>query len=164
MTNGNNNFELSVSIGNAAKAAIALRSYGLSESEAQEVITSESVIAIYDHGIVPQKALSPELIEVFGPQHITDALSYSYYYMEEFELDWDLYKFILATLLEVFRPEELITNPDYINYFIRKLKDDTSGKFIDEIINELSHDEIRGMATANPFEKEISDEDLEDEE
>ena len=115
------NFEFPVSIGDASKAALALRSYGLTQKEAEETISKESVVAIYEHRIIPKNSISPDLIEIFGIQHIEDAIAYSYLYMDEFDIEWDILKLILNNMLCVFRPEELILNPELIRNFLNTI-------------------------------------------
>jgi len=161
-----NNFALTVSIGDAEKAVIALRSYGLSIKEAEETIHNESIIAIYEHSIIPQKALAPELIEYFGIQHIEDALRYTYLYLDELDINWETYKMMLLTLLKVYRPEELIVNPECIRYFINSIDGMVFERIIEnvnedkqlinslvyaDILDNLSFDEIKTLAS-DPFD------------
>lgn len=169
-----NNFALTVSIGDAEKAVIALRSYGLSVKEAEETIHNESIIAIYEHSIIPQKALAPELIEYFGIQHIEDALRYTYLYLDELDINWETYKMILLTLLKVYRPEELIVNPECIRFFINGVDNLVFEKIVEntpdakplttslvyaDILDNLSCDDIKNLAS-DPFDySEDCDED-----
>lgn len=151
----NGNFELAVSIGDANKAALALRSYGLTVQEAEEVISKESVVAIYDHGIIPKKAIAPDIIELFGMQHINDAISYLYYYMDEFDIDWEVMQMVLSTMLRVLRPEEIVLNPDCIRLFIEsilvliteKTEDEleftTDSLLFANILNDLADEDIK---------------------
>jgi len=121
MLNLNSKFEITVSIGDANKAEIALKTYGLTAQEAEEVIQKESIVAIHDHGIVPQNAISPELIDIFGKEYINEIVEYVYSYMSQFKLDWDVIKVVITTLLKIYRPEDLITNPDLIRKFTLKV-------------------------------------------
>lgn len=102
------------------QALVALRTYGMTEREAQYTLDAEGLL-VEDYDRNNQKSLAPELIEIFGSQHVNDALSYTYLFLEDFELLWLEYKNALLTLLKVFRPEELILNPELIRYFLSKL-------------------------------------------
>lgn len=132
-------------IGDAPKALVALRSHGLSEKEAQEIIDVEGIIAIHDYDREQNNSLSPELFEIFGIQHVVDALSYAYLYMTDFNLEWNEYKEILNALLQVYKPEELISNPEYIRYFINNLKLDEEEML--EKLKELENESIISMAS-----------------
>jgi len=115
------NFELTVSIGDASKALTALRTYGLPSTLAEEIIAKESHIAIYDHSIIPKKSIAPALIEMFGEQHIQDAITYAYLFMEEYGVSFEEYSLVIESLLSVFRPEELIISPSKIRFYIQNV-------------------------------------------
>lgn len=146
-------FEIAVSIGDANKAALALRCCGLTPTQVEEVIKTETCVAIQDYGIVPKNSIAPDIIDKFGIEHIPDAISILYYYMDEFEFDWETMKYVLNTLLSVYRAEDLIRNPDYIMFFTNKVKliiEETYGAdevnnpvYIVSTIEELSDDDIR---------------------
>ena len=116
------NLTFEVSIGNVNQAVIALRTYGLSEKDAIELMAKESDIAINDYGIIPKEAISPELIELFGSQYTSDSLPYVYLFMKEFKIDWELYKAALTTLLDVFHLEDVAAFPEKIRFFLSKLE------------------------------------------
>lgn len=116
------NLTFEVSIGNANQSVIALRTYGLSEKDAIELIARESDIAINDYGIIPKEAISPELIELFGSQYTSDSLPYVYLFMKEFKIDWELYKAALTALLDVFHLEDVAAFPEKIRFFLNKLE------------------------------------------
>ena len=165
-------FSVEVSIGNATKALTELRTYGLTEKEATAVIIEETHVAVNDHGIIPDEAISPELVEMFGIQHINDALAYTYLYMDDFELPWDIMKEVLNSLLDIYRPEELILNPEIIRTFLESLEEEYNVRFFDEeisnsclysaILSELDSEDIKNWS--EPAEdSEFSDEDDETE-
>lgn len=166
------NFELSVSIGDVSKALTALRTYGLSAQVAEDVIANESEVAIYDHGIIPKFAISPSLIEMFGEQHIDDAISYCYLFMDEYDLPWANLNLILSALLNVFRSEELILNPEKIRFFINSLDNKMTWRMrekasedeanisrddlLSEVLSYLTTEDIISMAT-DPLDYECID-------
>lgn len=115
------NLSLSVSIGNAKKAVTALRTYGLTESEAIDLIAKETDIAINDYHIIPENAISPELIEMFGAQYVADCLPYVYHFMKALKIDWDLYKTAVSSLMDAFQMEEIAVSPEKIRLFLNNL-------------------------------------------
>lgn len=121
-------FSVKVSIDDAPKAFLALRTYGLDEKTATDIILHETETAINDYHMACTRAIAPTLIKDFGEQHIKEAITYSYQLVYDYELDMDIYLKIMEVLLVAFRPEELITNPENINYFIRRLLDITNKK------------------------------------
>lgn len=131
-----------------SKALVSLRSYGLTEKEAQATIDVESLL-VTDYDRQDQKSLAPELIEIFGYQHISDALSYTYLYLDDFKVLWTEYQKVLYTLLRVYRPEELITSPELIRYFMNKLtiKDER----IVTCITDLQNEAIIKMASNSKY-------------
>ena len=150
------NVTVEVSIGNATKALTELRTYGLTEKEAESVIIEETHVAVNDHGIIPDEAISPGLIEMFGIQHINDALAYTYLYMDDFDVSWDIMKMSLNSLLEVYRPEELILNPEIIRTFLESLEEAYNVRFFEEeisdsclystILSELDSEDIKNWS------------------
>ena len=126
------------------KAFTALRSYGATEEEALDVISHE-VSTLRDYETNQASSIAPDLIDIFGIQHVKDAISYAYLFMEDYELSCDQYKSVLNTLLKVYRPEQLILNPELIRYFLIKL--DVSDKEKFESIQDLEESIIRSMAT-----------------
>lgn len=166
------NYEFPVSIGNVTKAITALRTYGLTQKVAEEVISNESITAIYDHGMIPKEALSPYLIEIFGEQHINDAISFTYLFMDDFDIDWEHFKMILNTLLRVYRAEDIIVTPEKIRFFINAIENKTKFKLLSKAIDsdviskealfsetlyELDEEDIKDMAT-DPLDKENPEE------
>ena len=131
-----------VSIGDANRAELALRTHGLTALEAEEVIQQETTIAINMYRIIPTKSLAPELIQIFGAQHINDAIAFVYYYLNEEGVTWNSLKCVINTLIKVYRPEELIRYPDYLRYILAIVEDEEEDN-IKSILNELSHDEIK---------------------
>lgn len=119
--------EIKINISKAAvipeshKAIRALRTHGFNEEEANIVIINETLVSIKDYDIHPDYSIAPLLVEAFGKQHLNDAIEYAYYYMDEFEINVETYLTCLNCLLEVYRPEELVTNPEKIRAFITAL-------------------------------------------
>ena len=106
-------------IQDAPKALISLTSYGITHEEAKKIISVESIFS-HDYDI-RQKSIAAELLELFGEQHLIDALHYAYYYMNSFKMDWSEYKAVLLKLLEVHEIEDLICSPHLIRAFISKI-------------------------------------------
>ena len=129
-------------------AFTALRSYGATEEESLEVLSHE-VSTLRDYETNQANSIAPDLIDVFGIQHVKDAISYAYLFMEDFELSCDQYKYILTTLLKVYKPEQLILNPELIRYFLIRLNLSDKDKF--ESINDLENSIIRNMAEEKPL-------------
>lgn len=117
-----NNLVFGVSIGNVKQAITSLRTYGLAEKDAIELIAKESDIAINDYGIIPKKAISPELINLLGVQYTSDSLPYVYLFMKDFKIDWELYKAVLNTLLDVFHLEDIAAFPEKIRNFLTDIE------------------------------------------
>lgn len=111
-----------VSIGNVNQAITSLRTYGLTEKEAVDLIAKESDIAINDYNIIPKEAISPELMELLGMQYTSDSLPYVYLFMKDFKIDWELYKAALTTLLDVFHLEDVAAFPEKIRCFLTDLE------------------------------------------
>lgn len=126
------------------QALVALRTYGMTEKEAQCTLEVEGLL-VEDYDRNNQKSLAPELIELFGAQHVNDALSYTYLFLEDFKLFWLEYKKALLLLLKVFRPEELILNPELIRYFLSKLT--IKEKCILDDFDSFSPDDIKDMTS-----------------
>lgn len=109
---------IGVTIGNVNQALIDLRSYGLTEQEAVELIGHESEVSIHDYGIIPKEAIAPKLIGTFGIQHSEDAITFAYSFMYRYRIDWDIYVEILNVLLKAnLTPEDIARNPEKIGYF-----------------------------------------------
>ena len=130
------------------KAFTALRSYGATEEEALEVLSHE-VSTLKDYETNQTNSIASDLIDIFGIQHVKDAISYAYLFMEDFELSFDEYKYVLTTLLKVYRPEQLILNPELIRYFLVRL--DLSDKDNFESIQDLEDSIIRNMTASKPI-------------
>ena len=144
-------------IDNPRKVLVGLRSYGLTEQEAFNLIFKENDL-LADYEKSQQAALSPELLELFGAQHVEDALDYAFYYMDKFKLDWSKYKEILLILLTVYKPEELISNPELIRFFISNIDIKKDPEALKKA-KELSVKDIKIMC-ANPHDYD----DIEEEE
>jgi len=169
-------------ITDSTKALISLKSYGLTAEGAQSILDTESIIAFQDYDREQNVAYSPELIEIFGVQHITDALYYTYMFMDDFNLEWSEYKEILYILLKVYKPEQLISSPEYIRCFLSALNnkalpvlyqkltgnDDYDPKNVPveldlskpsvvypEILDELTREDIEEMSTTPLFETNL---------
>ncbi len=125
-----------VTIGDARKAFLALRTYGLSKEVAEKIIADETDIAVYDYGFIPQTSIAPDLIEAFGEQHINEIILYAYHFMDKFDIDWSLLKEIFKTLLDVFKAEELVINPEKIRFFIKSLQDKAFCLMIEDVVKE----------------------------
>lgn len=115
---------IQVSIGDTSNALIALRAYGLTPAASEELLSHELCVATMNHGIIPAISISPMLIELFGEQHVEEALSYAYYFMQEYGLDINEYQIILIDLLKDNKPEELILSPDKIKEKIEECFED----------------------------------------
>ena len=110
--------EILVSIGDANKAIKVLRTYGLSLETAERIISAETDVAVNDHGIIPTTAISPYLIEIFGEQHVEEAMEYAYLFMDDYDIEWCDYQAMLQMLLKAFEPEELMFAPQKIRLFV----------------------------------------------
>lgn len=94
------------------KALLALRASGLPAERAEELLDIESILA--DDFDIRQNSITEELIELFGEEHVEDALSYAYHYMNRFELSWSDYKKELLYLLETHKASDLIVEPHIV--------------------------------------------------
>jgi len=130
------------------KAFTALRSYGATEKEALDIISNELLI-LKDYDTNRSTSLAPELLERFGLQHVIDALSYAYLYLEDFELNKEEYLQIIDTLLKVYRPEQLILFPEKIRLFLRDLKLRKVPYPFDDL-KEFDNDDIKKMTAWEP--------------
>lgn len=115
------NMVLEVTIDNEKQAITSLRAYGLTENEAADLINKEH-IAISDYDVISKKIISPELMELLGMQYTSDSLPYVYLFMKDFEIDWELYKAALTTLLDVFHLEDVAAFPEKIRCFLTDLE------------------------------------------
>lgn len=103
------------------KATKDLRSLGLKEPEANNLIIKELVAAeLYD--TCSNVSLTVELFELFGEQHVEAAVEDAYYFLaeDEYELTPSVYLQIIKKLLESFRAEELILDISIIKDAIEK--------------------------------------------
>lgn len=113
------------------KAIRALRTHGFNEEEANLVISNEALVSIKDYDIHPDYSIAPILVKAFGKQHLKDAIEYAYYYMDEYDINVETYLVCLNCLLEVYRAEELATNPEKIRALLTKL-------FLNEKFEEIA--------------------------
>lgn len=173
MTNGNKNtLKLEVALKEPQVALAKLQNLALTQQEAAAVLIQESILAedfIKIEDDLPSHA--PEITEIFGSQHVMSALCDAYYYMENFEIEWETYYLILQTLLKVYKPEELIINPDYIHCFIAELKNVTKKErnlvaeddiesiisIYENALNPLCYKDIREMSISTSAIEESDD-------
>lgn len=120
------------------KTFTALRSYGVTEEESLEIISFE-VSTLKEYEITRANSISPTLIDIFGIQHVKDALSYAYLFLDEFELSLDEFDHVLRTLLKEYKPEQLILNPEIIRYFLksRAIMDKKYFESIEDLENKI---------------------------
>ena len=126
------NLVIGVSIGNINQALTTLRTYGLSEKEATELLAHESETAISDYGTIPQIAITPDLIEPFGIQFTPEIITFAYNYMDTFKISWEILKDVFSILLDCYTPEEIGVYPEKVRYFLEELKSSASTFQIDE--------------------------------
>lgn len=113
---------IGVTIGNVNQALTSLRSYGLTEQEAVDLIYHESEVAIHDYGILPKEAIAPKLIGTFGIQHTAEIINFAYSFMYDFPIDWEIYSGALCILLEAnLTPEDIAKYPEKVRYFLNEL-------------------------------------------
>ena len=157
-----------VSIPDANKAIMALRSYGLMEEQAIDVVTKETMVSIEDYKLIPRFSIAPYLIDAFGIDHINEAVESAYYFMSEYEINWESYFACLSALLDVYRAEELIANPEKIRLFLTNISfmisskvllamrntDDEEDKWaikeniINSLLSDISSDDVERMANS----------------
>ena len=141
------------------KAMMALRSYGLSSAKAEEILRNEVSLAIQEYGVVPMLAVSPRLVEDFGLQHLEEATSMVYYFMETYNLQQDDLLEVLDTMQMVFRPEELVTNPELVRLFLKHLRerfeeqDMYEKKTISQLLSGLTEEDIERLVQSD-FDRE----------
>lgn len=148
-------FSVKVSIDDASKAFLALRTYGLNEQVASEIILHETETVINDYPVSVTHSIAPYLIKDFGEQHIKEAITYAYLFVYDFDLDIDTYLKIMEVLLTAFRPEELITNPENIRYFISSLLNIVDQKTNNYISDENNNESLIELAKLTFLSSEL---------
>lgn len=102
------------------KAILALRTQGLSKEACEKIIQEECLIA--SGLLTPQYPISPSLVEMFGADFASEALSYAYFFMDQYGLTADDYEIILKTLLTVLPSEEVVSSPEKVKMFITNIR------------------------------------------
>lgn len=145
----------------AKTALVALRTYGLTEKASQRILLEEVDLATSLYGIAFQGFFSPFFLEKFGEQHVTDALSYGYHFMAEYEMSFELYSEIINKLMEMFKPEEIIISPEKITHLIHALLPENTDEISSDEKETLMEHTFRNLTNAEILEI-VSDADSEE--
>lgn len=114
-TNSDNNTRIL----NLSEAFTGLKEIGATEEEALNILNSE--ISLVSENEQSMASISPKLFDLFGSQHVPDALNNAYEFMNEYNLSWDEYEHALTVLLSAYSPEDLAKDSGIITYYLIRL-------------------------------------------